>query len=77
MKETERLSHTIKAWEHSLPLDLLYKKCWKVLFYQTQKGKSTQNFMVINRLWKLQLHIRIGFKTFYYKIKVKEKNRKR
>ena len=46
-----------------------------MLFYQTQKGKSTQNFMVINRIRKLQLHIRIGFKTFYHKIKVKEKKK--
>lgn len=31
--------------------------------------------MVINRIRKLQLHIRIGFKTFYHKIKVKEKKK--
>ena len=52
---------------------LALQKMLKVALLPTQKGKSTQNFMIINRKIKLQLHIRIGFKTFYYKIKVKEK----
>lgn len=49
------------------------------LLPNTKRQKYTKNFLIINRIRKLQLHIKIGFKTFsYYKIKVKEKkNRKR
>ena len=56
---------------------LALQKMLKVALLPTQKGKSTQNFMIINRKIRLQLHIRIGFKTFYYKIKVKEKKHKK